>query len=85
VITTRENGASEIIRPGETGIVISAPHNCVELAESISRFLPHEIRDSVRKKAPQSVQNFTLEENTLKTFEAYKQVLGMKKDKSSFS
>jgi len=57
----------------------------VELAESISRFLPHEIRDSVRKKAPQSVQNFTLEENTLKTFEVYKQVLGMKKDKSSFS
>lgn len=84
VITTRENGASEIIRPGETGVVISDPHNRVELAESISRFIPHEVRDSVRKKAPQSVQNLTLEENTLKTFEAYKQVLEMKKGKSNF-
>ena len=84
VITTRENGASEIIHPGETGVVISAPHNCVELAESISRFLPQEVRDSVKKKAPQSVQNFTMEENTLKTLEAFKQVVEMKKDKSSF-
>jgi UDP-glucose:(heptosyl)LPS alpha-1,3-glucosyltransferase len=84
VITTRENGASEIIRPGETGIVISDPHNCVELAESISRFIPHEVRDSVRKKASQSVQNFTLEKNTLKTFETYKQVLEIKKHKGGF-
>ena len=85
VITTRENGASEIIHPGETGVVISAPPNCVELAASISSFLPHKVRDLVRKKAPQSVQNFTLEENTLKTFEAYKEVLGMNKDKGRFS
>ena len=85
VITTRENGASEIIRPGETGVVISAPHNRVELAESISRFFPHEARELVREKAPQSVQNFTIEENALKTLEAFKQVVAMKKIKAVFS
>jgi UDP-glucose:(heptosyl)LPS alpha-1,3-glucosyltransferase len=78
VITTRENGASEIIRSGETGVVISDPHNRVGLAAGISSFLSHDVRNAVRGKAPQSVQNFTIEANTLKTFEAYKQVLGIK-------
>jgi len=78
VITTKENGASEIIRPEETGVVISDPHNRAALAAGISRFLPHEVRDRVRQKAPQSVRNFTIEKNTLKTLEVYKQVLVMK-------
>jgi UDP-glucose:(heptosyl)LPS alpha-1,3-glucosyltransferase len=86
VITTKENGASEIIRPGETGIVISGPHNRAELAAGISRFLPHEVRDSVKGKAPRSVQNFTIEENTRRTLEVYQNVLLMKgKINKSFS
>ncbi|WAC08396.1 MAG: glycosyltransferase family 4 protein [Thermodesulfobacteriota bacterium] len=84
VITTKETGASEIIRPEETGVVISDPHDHAALAAGISRFLPHEVRDLVRKKASQSVQNFTIEENTLKTLKAYKQVLEIKKHKGGF-
>jgi hypothetical protein len=62
----KRNRASEIIRPEETGIIISDPHDCVELAAGISRFLPREVRDSVREKISQSVRNLTIEENTLK-------------------
>ena len=78
VVTTRENGASEIIKPGETGVVIPDPKNHLELAKGISCFLPAEVREAVREKASDSVQRFTIENNTLKTIEVYKQVLGMK-------
>jgi len=50
VVTTRGNGASEIINPGETGFVVSDPHNHLELAKGISCFLPQEARVSVREK-----------------------------------
>jgi len=78
VITTRENGAAEIIQQGETGIVIPDPSRSDELAEGISRFLSLEIRRSVRKKAVKSVNEFTIERNTRQTLEAYHRVLTMK-------
>jgi UDP-glucose:(heptosyl)LPS alpha-1,3-glucosyltransferase len=84
VVTTEENGASEIICPEETGVVISDPHDHVALAEGISRFLPREVRNSVREKAPQSVQNFTVEKNIFETLKVYKQVMEVKKNKSNF-
>ncbi|MFH0814033.1 MAG: glycosyltransferase family 4 protein [Pseudomonadota bacterium] len=78
VVTTRENGAAEIIKPGETGVVLSDPANCGELADGIVRFISSEVGDSVRKKAVRSVQHFTIEENARQTLEVYQRVLLMK-------
>ena len=78
IITTRENGASEIIRPGETGVVLSASADIKGLAEGISYFLPSEVRESAREKAVESARNFTIEENIRRTLGVYEQVLLMK-------
>ena len=79
VVTTRKNGAAEIIKSGETGIVISEPSNREELAAGISRFYPFKVRESVRLKAVSSVKNFTIKENVCRTVEVYQRVLLMKK------
>ncbi|MBW1679737.1 MAG: glycosyltransferase family 4 protein, partial [Deltaproteobacteria bacterium] len=79
VVTTRENGAAEILKPEETGVIISDQSNSRELADGISRFLPLEVRESVRVKAVKSAQSFTIEKNTLQTLEVYQRVLSMKK------
>lgn len=78
-ITTSENGAAEIIKPGETGVVVSDPSNSKEFAEGISLFLPAERREAVRMKAVESVRPFTIEGNTRRTLEVYHQVISMKR------
>jgi len=80
VITTPQNGAAEIIKPEDTGVVITDPSNSKELANGISCFLSAEVRDSVRIKAVKSVQPFTVEENTRRTLEVYQRILSMKKN-----
>lgn len=78
VVTTRENGAAEIVESGKTGAVITSPLNREELAGGISFFLPSGMRESVRVKAVNSVKAFTIEENTRQTLEVYRLVLLMK-------
>jgi len=79
VITTRENGAAEIIKPEETGMVISDPSNREELASAISRFVPSHIRVTMQTKAAQSVRSFTIEENARQTLEIFSRILSMKR------
>ena len=79
VVTTKENGVAEIIKPGETGVVISDPSSREELAAGISRFFFSGVKDSDRMKAVNSVKKFTIEENTRQTLKVYHRVLLMKK------
>ncbi|MBW1820063.1 MAG: glycosyltransferase family 4 protein, partial [Deltaproteobacteria bacterium] len=83
VVTTQENGAAEIIRPGQTGSVISDPSNCEELAGAISPFLSLEKRASFQAEAAESVKRFTIEENTRRTMDVYQRVVLMKKEVAS--
>jgi len=83
VVTTQENGAAEIIRPGQTGSVISDPSNCEELAGAISPFLSLEKRASFQAEAAESVKRFTIEENTRRTMDVYQRVVLIKKEVAS--
>lgn len=80
VVTTRENGAAEIIRPGETGMVLSSAADREELAAGISRFLSLASRREARAKASASVQDLTVEENARQTVEVYAQVVREKRE-----
>ena len=80
VITTQENGAAEIIRPGKTGRVISDPANHKELAAAIFPFLSLEKRESFQAETVDSVKHLTIEENTRQTIDVYKRVVLMKKE-----
>jgi UDP-glucose:(heptosyl)LPS alpha-1,3-glucosyltransferase len=80
VITTRENGAAEIIKPGETGVALSPEVGREELAAGISSFLPRERRRESREKAVHSVRLFTIEENARQTLEVYDAVVREKRN-----
>lgn len=75
VVTTQENGAAEIIRRGETGVVLPAAANREELAAGISRFVPLASRREARAKASASVRHLTVEENARQTVEVYERVV----------
>ena len=74
VVTTEQNGASEIIQPGETGIIVSHPHHWKQIAEGINWFLVKKWKELNRKKISESVAKFTIEGNTLKTLRVYEEV-----------
>lgn len=80
VVTTQENGAAEIIKPGKTGYVMSDPADCGELAGAIAPFLSLEKRESLQAEATDSVRHLTIEENTRQTIDVYQRVLLMKKE-----
>lgn len=82
VVTTRENGAAEIIRCGETGVVLPSAAGREELAAGIARFLPPAPRREAREKASESVRQLTVEENARQTLEVYEHVVREKRSAS---
>jgi UDP-glucose:(heptosyl)LPS alpha-1,3-glucosyltransferase len=75
VITTRFNGAADVIISDEGGKVLHDPKDVKTLAEAIAVFLGREGREKARRITRQWVEKYTPEYNAEKTLEVYYKVL----------
>ena len=75
VITTRFNGAADVIISDEGGKVLDDPKDVRTLAEAIAIFLDTERREKARVITRQWVEKYTPEYNAEKTLEVYYKVL----------
>jgi UDP-glucose:(heptosyl)LPS alpha-1,3-glucosyltransferase len=67
VVTSRINGASEIVRPGENGNVVEDPADIPELAAAIRFFLDRAVRAKARVLARQTAESLPMSLNVEKT------------------
>ncbi len=62
VVTTRQNGAGELLTEGEDGFVIDSPWNTEQLADRLERLVSDgELRRRMGRNARENVQAFTIE------------------------
>jgi UDP-glucose:(heptosyl)LPS alpha-1,3-glucosyltransferase len=61
VITTRSNGASELLHPPREGFVVKDPHNAEELAAPMVQLLDPAIRTACARAARQAASVWTFE------------------------
>jgi UDP-glucose:(heptosyl)LPS alpha-1,3-glucosyltransferase len=61
VITTRYNGASELLSPPADGVVVSDPHNAPELAAAMATMLDRGYRAAASQAARQTGSRWTFE------------------------
>jgi len=78
VITTKSNGAAEIIEDGKDGYIIEDAKNTEEIAERISLLLSKNIRGEMGKHAAISAKKYTIAANAQKTIALYKKVFAKK-------
>ena len=67
VVTSRINGASEIVRPGDNGNVVEDPANIPALATAIEFFLDPAVRARSRVAARQTAEAMSMSVNVEKT------------------
>ncbi len=79
VITTRSNGAAEVIRDGVNGYVLTDANQLEEMAAHISRMLPDGTCDSMGAHAAATARRYTLEDNLQQTLGIYDKVLTAKR------
>ena len=75
VITTRFNGAADIMISDEGGKVLDDPKDARNLGEAIAIFLDKERREKARITTRQWIEKYTPEHNAEKTLEVYYKVL----------
>jgi UDP-glucose:(heptosyl)LPS alpha-1,3-glucosyltransferase len=63
VITTRHNGASELMDPPNDGLVLSDPHDSEDLAAALSSFLDPARRQSASRAALRAAQKWTFDDH----------------------
>lgn len=61
VVTTRYNGASELLSPPTDGLVVDTPHDAPALAAALTRFTDHPYRASAASAARQTASRWTFE------------------------
>lgn len=74
VITTKKNGASEIIEDGKDGFVINAPFEIDALTEKIRALLSPELRKEAGDKARKKAMNLTWDRMTEETLKVYDEI-----------
>jgi UDP-glucose:(heptosyl)LPS alpha-1,3-glucosyltransferase len=72
VITTKANGASELIKPPHEGYVIDDPHDAEQLADSMASLLDPQRRHACAAAARQAAADWTFDEH----YQALLAVLG---------
>ena len=85
VITTRSNGAAEIIEEGRNGYTVDDPGSVEEIAQKISLLLSEKAREEMRNHATTSAKKYTIEENARKTSALYEKVFTSKRPLSCSS
>jgi UDP-glucose:(heptosyl)LPS alpha-1,3-glucosyltransferase len=61
VITTRFNGASELLHPPREGFVLDSPHDTAKLAKCMSELLDPKLRNACAEAARQTAAKWTFE------------------------
>ncbi len=84
VITTRSNGASEVIRDGVNGFVLEDANRREAMAETISRMMREGVCETMGEQAAATARRYALEENLQQTLALYDTVIAIKK-RFSFS
>ena len=75
VITTKANGAAEILEEGRTGLVISDPCDVGGLAERIAGFLRPERREERAAAARATAEAFPMGEHVKQVLAMYEEVV----------
>jgi UDP-glucose:(heptosyl)LPS alpha-1,3-glucosyltransferase len=63
VITSRHNGASELMAPPHDGVVLKDPHDSKRLAAALSSFLNSDRRQSAARAALRGAQKWTFDDH----------------------
>jgi UDP-glucose:(heptosyl)LPS alpha-1,3-glucosyltransferase len=81
VITTRTNGASELIEPGKNGFVVNKPDDIKELLGAIIKLINPKLRNSMAENAFESVKHLTIERHVRKVCRVYDEIVREKRVK----
>jgi UDP-glucose:(heptosyl)LPS alpha-1,3-glucosyltransferase len=79
VVTTKVNGASELIEDGKNGFVVSDPDDFKALAEAIMKLMNPKLRNSMAANAYESVKHLTIEEHAKRVCHVYDEILREKR------
>jgi UDP-glucose:(heptosyl)LPS alpha-1,3-glucosyltransferase len=74
VVTTRYNGAAELMRPPHDGIVIEDPHDHAALAAAMAQFIDPARRDAAGRAARRSAASWTIEHHYRRWLEIFAEV-----------
>lgn len=75
VLTTRWNGAAEIMREGTHGFVVDSPRDAAVLAAGIARVLHPEVAQACRDAANQTRPFISMEQHAAGLLDAYRAIL----------
>jgi UDP-glucose:(heptosyl)LPS alpha-1,3-glucosyltransferase len=81
VVTTRVNGASELIEDGRNGFVVGNPDDFEDLSEAIIKLIDPIIRNSMAENTFESVKHLTIEEHARRVCRIYEEILREKRAK----
>lgn len=73
-ITTKFNGAGELIENGESGYVVPRPDSLKELSETMLKLFDPELRKRIGEKARETVKDRTLENNFKQMLSVFKKI-----------
>lgn len=79
VVTSRYNGASELLTPPNDGMVVQDPHNAAELAASMHRFTDRTYRAESSAAARQTGNKWTFEHHYQALLDVFGEVRATKK------
>jgi len=78
VITTRFNGASELMTDGKEGFILSDPADVAALASSMEQLLDPSLRDTMSKAGRAFAVQHTFEQQTTEFLELYCEIVSRK-------
>lgn len=81
-ITTRYNGASEMITDGFDGFVLDEPTNVEQLRSQLERLTDKRLRDCMGKRARQTALRYPLERNCDEILSLYDEILDRQERRS---
>jgi UDP-glucose:(heptosyl)LPS alpha-1,3-glucosyltransferase len=74
VITSRFNGAAELMTDGKEGSLLDDPSNAPTLARLMERFLPLRAREELGTAGRLLAENHTFEEQTAQFVQLYEEI-----------
>jgi UDP-glucose:(heptosyl)LPS alpha-1,3-glucosyltransferase len=78
VVTSRFNGASELLAPPADGLVIDNPHDADSLASAMSKMLDHGYRSAASQAARQTGNRWTFEHHYRALLDVFSEVRAIK-------
>jgi UDP-glucose:(heptosyl)LPS alpha-1,3-glucosyltransferase len=83
VVTTRYNGAGELLSPPADGLVVHDPHDAAELAGAVRRMLDSGYRSAAASAARQAASRWTFEQHYQQLLGLFREIAGRKRAKAA--